>query len=64
MTAFSSTGRREHIFRHALAVAQNHETVGDVQQFLEKVTDINDADSGIAQTSDDVVQPLDLGDMQ
>jgi hypothetical protein len=58
------TDRRRDIFRYALAVAQNHEVVGNVQQFLEEMTDINNADAGIAQAADDVVQPLHFRDMQ
>ena len=52
------------MFRHYLAVAQNHETVGDVQQLLKKVTDVDHPNSGFAQTSDDIVQTIDLGGMQ
>src|ERR1700691_5409869 len=37
---------------------------GNLQQFLEKVADVNDADAGVAQAPDDIVQPFDLGHMQ
>ena len=57
-------GSRRDVFRHALAVAQNHEIVGNLQQLLEEMTDIDDADAGIAQAADDLVQTFHLGDMQ
>src|SRR5262249_2680546 len=56
--------RRRNIFRNALAVAQDYEVVGNVQQLLEEMTDIDDTDTGIAQAPDNVVQPLHLRDMQ
>ena len=56
-----SIGGGSDAFRHYLAVAQNHETVGDVQQLFEKVTDVDHPNSEIAQTSDDIVQTIDLG---
>src|SRR5262249_2130253 len=58
-----SGGGRD-IFRNALAVAQNDEVVGNIEQFFEEMADINDADAGIAQAANDIVQPLHLGDMQ
>jgi hypothetical protein len=36
---------RSDLLRHALAVAQNHEAIGNIQQLLQKVTDIDDSDA-------------------
>ena len=57
-------GRGRDIPRHPSAVAQNHQIVGYLQKLFEKMADVNDADAGVAQAPDDIVQTFHLGDVQ
>ena len=57
-------GRGRDFRRYPSAIAQNHQIVGNLQEFFEEMADVNDANAGIAQAADDVVQTFHLGGVQ
>ena len=57
-------GRGCNIHRDSSTVSQNNQIVGYLKELLEKMTDVNDTDSGIAQAADDVVQTFHLRGVQ
>ena len=56
--------RGRDFLRYPSAITQNNQIVGYLQEFFEKMTDVNDADAGIAQAPDNFVQTFHLGGVQ